>query len=69
MSAKVAPDPLELTYPEMKTGGMGRDRGAVDGARRGAADDLKGHAVVTGIELYYRLEYPDLVSGARTAAP
>ncbi|MNC05198.1 hypothetical protein D3C75_526610 [compost metagenome] len=66
MGLETAPDPLQLAHPQVKTGGVARQRRDVEGSCRGAAQYGEGDAEVAGIELGHCLEDADLIGGAST---
>lgn len=64
---EAAPDPLQLAYPQVETGGIAGQRRDIDGTGRGAAQYGKWNAEIAGIKLGDGLEGTDLIGRASTA--
>ena len=65
---KVAPDKLNLFYPQMKAGRIAGNTGAINGACRSATDDVKGNGTGAGVVLSYSFEHSNLVGSPGAAA-
>jgi hypothetical protein len=50
-SFKVTPNPFEFSDTKVKARGMGSDSGAIDGTRRGSANNFKGNTMIAWIKL------------------